>query len=155
MNQIGTPTISFRSGDLLEPLAARTPEVPAEESMPERLTRTARRDLERYYAAISALLASLDFSPEEAAVIAQATAQVAWTDTQVRTLPEQVRRGMQTGRLDQAWGVNGPSLISLLETLTLADRYAVVDALERLWLSYRHDRPISKQLITVGLLKAR
>lgn len=122
------PHVQFRLGELAEPVRAReTPGLGA--------NRICQRDLDRYYAVISAELAALELSESEAMLIVDAlNGTIAEPAAAQRTmLWAGVADAIALDGLAEKWVVDGDALTTKLRGLSLAGSLAVIDAAERYW----------------------
>lgn len=114
---------------------------------------TARRDLERYYEALRRGLNSVSLTEEEALAIVDACNGTLWSPHSVPFLWAEVADAIRLGGLATKWQLDGPTLVSKLQSLHYCQCLAIVDAAERWWLlpPEQHNRD---GLIAVGLLPA-
>lgn len=141
----GTPTVRFRSGDLLPDLAARS-----RDTSDSAISETADRDLHRYYALLKRSLPT--FTEAEASLLADAmnglmlephSAHLLWAN-----IDDAVREG-----LAEKWGVDGSALVARLRALTPFEALAVHEALEVAWHDPRHRDDLGAVLRAVGLVR--
>ncbi len=117
----------------------------------EVLGSVARRDLERAYAVLRAELDRLDLSEAEASLVCDACNGTLFDATNLRLLWAEVADAIRLDHLDAKWGVDGHALVERLRSLSPAQTWALVDAVERYWRA--PEQPIREGLARVGLLR--
>jgi len=134
--------VAFRDVTVEQRLAERTEE--------GSLGLTALRDLERYYALLPAALEEVAsiFTLAEKIALCDVANGVLWETAGVPLVWTEVADA-DRGQVEQ-WGVNREVLVDKVKSLTIAQTYALVDALERLRLSDVTGN--HKRLAAVGLL---
>lgn len=120
------PQVSFRIAELTAPIQERT-------NSYNSLGSIAKRDLERYYALLSAELRTVDLSEAEAMLICDAQNGILMESHSMRLLWAGIDDAIALDRLDQKWHVDGGPLVAKLRTLSPAQTYAICDAAERFW----------------------
>lgn len=135
---------SIRLGEIRDEVSARLGRLGVTEVM--------KRDLKRYYEGVADTLARLHLTEPEASLICDAL-NGTWLQESVaaRHLWAEVEDAIQLNRLDRKWSVEGPSLVERLRGLTLAQAWAVVDAVERFWAT--SDLPTREALRAAGLIR--
>ncbi len=136
--------IEFRAGPVAGPISDRTG------TISEGLV--ARRDLERYYALLDHELARVELSEAEASLICDALNGTLMDPHSYRLLWAEVADAVRLDGLDAKWGVDGDALVERLRALSPGAMMAVVDAVERFWLS---PNPLGENLRRVGLVRDR
>jgi len=154
MAGIGNERVTFRCPpDLLDAIRERRR---AEEADGE----VARRDVERYYATLSAELARLNLSAEEAALICDSLNGFASRETDPDLLSRawwiNVEDHVRINDADRKWGVEKPAvLVAKLRALSPGASMAILDAVERWWMRDRATgETIPESLLAVGLIRA-
>jgi hypothetical protein len=138
------PRVAFRLGPRLEAVRSR--------SRPgEPLSSVAQRDLERYYSALSAELARLDFTEAEASLIVDAGNGILVEPHTAHLLWASVSDAIRLNGLDRKWDVDGAGLVERLRGLSYTQALAVSDAVERAWLDTAGD--MRDTLRRVGLVR--
>lgn len=94
----------------------------------------AKRDLDRYYAALSAELRAVSLSEPEALLLCDALNGVLHEPHTVPLLWASIDDAIRLDRMDAKWGVDGADLVARLRALTYTQALAVIDAVERWWL---------------------
>lgn len=135
--------IQIRLGPLAGAVETRTDGAPAQ---------TVRRDLERYYALLSLALASVDLNAGEASLIVDALSGIAISLTTAKMLAAEIEDALEDG-LAEKWGVDGRALVATISGWTLAQRMAVLDAVERFWIGGSRVAVMTDRLAAVGLVK--
>ncbi len=136
------PPIQFRPGPLAGELAARTHDGASE---------IARRDLARYYALLRNELRRVELTESEALAIAEACREwIASGDITPWSMPAQVDQALHESDLADRYAIDGAQLVRKLWLLSHCQRMAIVDAVERYWLS-NGDPAI--RLLDVGLVR--
>jgi hypothetical protein len=118
--------------------------------MPSARNFIAARDLERYYALLTASLPK--FSQSEAMLIADALNGSLNEVHSMRLLWASIQEAIEYDGLDQKWGVDGAALVARLRALSLAEVYAVTDAIERAWIG--RDGTMPERLAALGLISS-
>jgi hypothetical protein len=135
----------MRPGPLAPALAARLAgESPAA---------VVRRDLSRYYEALTLGLANVALSPGEAGLIVDALNGTRIELTTAQMLGEEIEDAMKLDGLAAKWDVDGPRLVATILGWSLVQRLAVVDAVERFWAAGWHASETVERLTAVGLVK--
>lgn len=115
------------------------------------LTEVARRDLERYYTLAADELRRLTLSEDEALLLCAACRDTAFAPQSLPLLWAIVTDAIRLEGLDRAFGVDGDALLARLRALSPLQTAAVVDAIERFWLTPSQD---SGRLVReVGLVR--
>lgn len=137
------PQVNFRAGDLEPALRARG----------ESLALVARRDLTRYYHALSEALPT--FAPNEALLMADALNGTLIEPHTARLVWAEIDDAVRLDGLAVKWGVDGPALIRRLrDDLTPFERLSVCDAVERAWRVTEQDAiDMGEALRRVGLVR--
>lgn len=135
---------SIRLGEVRDEVAARVGRLG--------VTEIIKRDLKRYYEGIADTLARLRLTEREALLICDAL-NGTWLQegTAARYLWAEVADAIELNRLDRKWDVDGQALVQKLRGLTLAQAWAVVDAVERFWEQKEEDAQAA--LIAAGLIR--
>lgn len=129
-DQSGTPPISFRSGDLLEPILIRATEASG-------LGVTAKRDLGRYYALIGEAKRTLSLSRNELCATMDACNGLHLVDDiRWRYLWADVA---DTPDLGDKWGIDRDALVAKLRAMTPLQLIALADAIEIFWAHTQSD----------------
>lgn len=139
-------TIQFRAGDLVEPLDDR-----ASERVGISRDGAAKRDLARYYDVLARSLDALSLSSAESSLICDAARGTAWDTSSYRLLWAEIDDAIRLDQLDTKWNVDGPALVAKLRNLAPGTAMAIVDAVERFWLTPDDDREASHR--RVGLVR--
>lgn len=113
----------------------------------------AKRDLERYYAMLAATLQTVDLSEGEALVLCDCLNGILHESFSIGLLWAEVDEGIRFDGLGTKWAVDGPALIEKLRSLTLAQSYALIDAVERWWRGPYRDEDRTQSLRAVGLVR--
>ncbi len=148
---MASPLVQFRAlPGMLAALRRRTVE---NDPQPRDLSEIARRDLSRYYVMLDVELAraAARLTREQALVLCDVLmgSLVDEDLALVRYLDHEVSDGLAEG-LARKWEADEPALLSLVQGWTLAQRLAVVDAVERF---HRLDGlDYDSALLEVGLL---
>lgn len=153
--------IRFRPGDLLEAILQRVD--PAYQDRTNAgASATARRDLSRYYALLRAALASVDLTEAEARFLVaayNATATVVFDDESflhlLAIMPVEVADALRDPPIDLD-GIDPVAMQAKVAAWTIAQRAAVLDAIERCWNAVTRgdaDGDLDAIMRTVGLIK--
>jgi hypothetical protein len=139
--------VQFRPRGLTHRLFART--------RTGSINEIARRDLERYYNLIEAVLGTVELTSAEAALLCDALRTFRLDRADVALLWTEVADAIHVEGLDHRWAVDGGALVTKLRRLHLAQAYAVVDAVDRYWAlaSGSHDGAVDANLARVGLTR--
>jgi len=138
--------IQFRPGTLAEPLAAR-----AGDAM--KVNEVAQRDLDRYYTLLAAALRDVDLKEGEALLICDALNGTHIDPTLARLLHAEIEDALEDG-LAEKWMVDGETLVMLLRNMTLLQRMAICDAVERWW-RLEEIADNRERLVRVGLVRSK
>lgn len=120
----------------------------SKDELPAARNAIAARDLERYYALLTA--SAPKFRQSEAMLIADALNGSLNEVHSMRLLWASIQEAIEYDGLDQKWGVDGAALVARLRALSLAEIYAVTDAIERAWLG--RDGSMPERLAALGLI---
>ncbi len=117
----------------------------------------AARDLERYYRLVERTLQGIVFSVAEASAIVDACNGTFWDSY---SLFDGLALGLEDAisgdQLDQKWGIDGERLLAKLRALEPVQHLAIVDAIERFWVSVGfQSRDREEILREVGLLRRK
>jgi hypothetical protein len=138
--------ITFRPGTLTVHLAARN--VPGQLSQAQ----VCQRDLGRYYDSLMLALASVELTAPEAGLIVDALNGTLIDLTAAQMLAAEIEDALADG-LAAKWGIDGPALVAKLASLTLTQRLAICDAVERFWAAEYHVSSTADRLVAVGLVR--
>lgn len=115
----------------------------------------ASRDLDRYYRLIDRTLQGIVFSVAEASAIVDACNGTFWD---VASLFDGLALGLEDAisgdQLDEKWGIDGEQLLAKLRALEPVQHLAIVDAIERFWVSDK-SRDREEILREVGLVRRK
>lgn len=139
------PRVSLRAGDLLPDLAAR-----AGDDSDAAISRTADRDLHRYYALLARALPA--FAEPEASLLVDALNGIITEPHSAHLLWANVEDAQREG-LAEKWGVDGLALVQRLRALTPFEALAVADAAERYWQGPYRQSDMTAALRQVGLVR--
>lgn len=95
----------------------------------------AARDLDRYYALLAREYQTLRLTEAEENLVRDACNGTQWDVFATALVWAAVDDGIRVDHLDQKWGVNGPALVQRLRMMTVGQSIAVVDAVERFWIT--------------------
>ena len=115
----------------------------------------ASRDLERYFLLIDRTLQGIVFTVAEASAIVDACNGTFWdTFSLFDGLALGLEDAISGDQLDAKWGIDGERLLAKLRALEPVQHLAIVDAIERFWVSdLSRDR--EEILWEVGLLRRK
>lgn len=145
-----SPQITFRLTEALSDyVEART--------LGKSLTSVAKRDLERYYALIAEVTPK--FEPREAALLYDALCTFHDDVSTIRYVWANVVEKIESLQLDEKWQVDAGNLVKRLRSLSMCERFALVDAVERAMIQCRgldvDSEPAAWEAIrSVGLVSA-
>jgi hypothetical protein len=141
--------VQFRPGPLLGALVER-----ADAPNNDAISDVSRRDLTRYYELLSYALLTVDMSEGEAGLIVDAMNGTIMEPISVaaQMLHYSIDDSLEDG-LAEKWEVDGPALVGKLQRMSLLQRAAVCDAVERFWANAYHVDNIRARLVRVGLVK--
>lgn len=148
-----SPRVNFRAIPPLDDRLAERADSPATEAA---ITVVARRDLERYYAALARALRDVTLTEAEASLICDAANGTLWEPHTLDLLWAEIDDAIRHDNLAAKWDVDGAELVRRLrDDLTPAERLAVVDAAERFWrlVGDGDARPTGELLRAVGLVR--
>lgn len=133
--------IKFGPGyGLHKALEARTPQ------SAQTSNTVARRDLERWYAALAEAMAEIELGPAEVLLLVEAAEKVPDRADLVATLPQVLEGGDAPG-----YGHVRPGLVAKAEAWSRMDRWAVVDACERYMIQEQQGGTTAEILHRTGL----
>lgn len=142
--------VQFRADDTAE--AALTVRARPEESP----GMVAMRDLARYWRLVENELRTVTLTVGEACLICDAVKGWCHDDVGVGSpayLAAEVEDAIKYDGLAAKWEVDGPALLTRMWGWTYGQRWAVVDATERWWLTDYGDMPHVEQMAAVGLVR--
>lgn len=131
-------TVSFRMGSPDEPLNRGVTSRAALGGSSAGLSNgaVASRDLERYYRLIDRALQGIVFTVAEASAIVDACNGTFWdTHSLFDGLALGLEDAISGDQLDEKWGIDGERLLAKLRALEPVQHLAIVDAIERFWVS--------------------
>jgi len=153
--------IRFRPGDLLEPILQRVDPAYRDRTNAG-ASATARRDLSRYYALLRVALASVDLTEAEARFLVatyNGTATTVFDDEGflqlLAIMPTEIADALRDPPIDLD-GIDPLALHTKVAAWSLAQRAAVLDAIERCWNAVTRgdaDGDLDAIMRTVGLIK--
>lgn len=96
---------------------------------------TVRESLERYFALLDRARVSQRemFTADERGLIADSCNGELFEAWSIPHIAEGVQDSIFLDKLDEKWHVDGDALIDKIRTLSLAEKFALVDAVERFW----------------------
>ncbi|WP_454859707.1 hypothetical protein [Promicromonospora soli] len=116
------------------------------------ISAAARNGLLRYYRILDASLRGLSLTEAEASLICDALNGVWLRDGgSEEMIWAEISDAISYEGLDTKWGVDGASLVGTVRGWTLAQKVAVVDAVERFWSDT--SRPSGEMLREAGLVR--
>lgn len=140
--------IAFRPGPLSDALTAR-----ADDASDAAASRIAQRDLGRYYEMLAGALASVGLSEEEALFLVDILNGTYIELMTAQMLPYEAEDAEPS--YFEKWGIDRAVLLKKLHALTLAQRLAVCDAVERAWGNQYHQDDMRARVVRVGLVRAK
>jgi hypothetical protein len=138
--------INLRPGILSPALTARS--VPGSLSQAQ----VVQRDLARYYDSLALALASVELSAGEAGLLVDVLNGTIIDLTVAQMLAAEVEDALADGAAER-WQLDGPAFVARLAALTLLQRLAICDAVERFWSARYRIGSTADQLVAVGLVK--
>lgn len=91
--------------------------------------------IERYDALLARVRHDIrdSYAASELGLMADACNGTQWETYSIPMLPASIEDAIQYDHLDDKWSVDGAALIARLNTTSIVERYALVDAIERYW----------------------
>jgi hypothetical protein len=141
--------VQFRPGVLTRALTDR-----ANPPTNATFSQVAQRDLERYYTLLDLALTQVQLSDGEASLIVDAMNGTLINLQAAQLLPAEIEDAIALDSLDRKWEVDGAALVAKLQGMSLLQRMAICDAVERFWVEHEVEN-IRARLVQVGLLRVQ